>query len=171
MAMFSGLLDGMTFTVKSPDQHVTCELADGRDMTMDVAAGRYRRYTERELERQLSGLLTSFWSAHRQAHLMMLSELAGYTVRGGSQGGDRRARDFVEERGAVRVDGKSASGRIALTATGMRNWSVRIKPDTVRTVDEETFLYDFWTAFTAATNDYHRKVAELKREITRHGFS
>jgi hypothetical protein len=165
VGLFSRLLDGMTFTVKSPDGKVTFELADGRDATMDIAVGAYRRYTEQELEHQLGGLLTSFWSAHRQAHLMMLSELAGYTVRGGSPGDDRRGREFVEERDTVRVEAKSASGRVALTSTGMKRWSARIKPGTVRSLEEEAFLNDFWTAFAAAANDYERKVALLKKEI------
>lgn len=165
MGLFSGLLEGMTFSVKSPDGNITFELADGRDASMEIAVGTYRRYTEKQLEGQLGGLLDSFWTAHRQAHLMMLSELAGYTVRGGSPGGDPRSREFVEERAAVRVEGRSTSGCLVLSSTGTRNWQVGIKAATIRSMDEEAFLNDFWSALTAAINDYKRKVAKLRKEI------
>ncbi|MGH3737244.1 MAG: hypothetical protein ACRDT6_16750 [Micromonosporaceae bacterium] len=163
--MFSQLLDGITFEVKSPDGKISLELEDGLNVTMDIAVGVYRRYPEHTLQQQLSGLIGKFWSAHKQAHLMMLSELAGYQVRDRHIDTDRRTREFLDERAAIRVEGASQSGHIRVTGAGLSAWSVQIKPRTVRELTEGEFLNGFWTAFAAATRDYARKVAVLKKEV------
>lgn len=163
--MFSGLLDGITITAKSPDGKIECELADGRDIIMDFAPGGYRRYTERELEYQLTRLVAAMWTAHQRAHFAVLSEGAGYPVRGEPSDLGLREREYVERRAQITAESRSQSGRIIVSTTGMTRWDVRIKPDTVREVDEETFLHDAWSAFATMMRQYQQQVAVLQDEI------
>ncbi|MGH3717092.1 MAG: hypothetical protein ACRDT4_27065 [Micromonosporaceae bacterium] len=164
--MFSRLLDGITITAKSPDGKIGCELDNGRDVVMDFAPGSYRRYAEPELGHQLAGLVTTMWVAHRRAHLAVLSERVGYPVRGGEHADlDLRGREFAERRARLEADSRSPSGRIVLRTRGMTRWDVKIKPGTVREVNEETFLQDAWGGFVALMGDHRRKIGRLKDEI------
>ncbi|MGH3728102.1 MAG: hypothetical protein ACRDTU_05035 [Micromonosporaceae bacterium] len=145
MGLFSGLLDGITITVKSPDGNLECELGDGRNVVMGFASGTYRRYPEAEL----SSVLTSLWAGHREAHLAMLREESGCYVRGQGSRVDGSSSRFTDARAEVRAEGRSPSGRVLVATTGLSTWQVRIKEDTVRLVDEDAFLNDVWGAFLA----------------------
>lgn len=165
MALFSELLDGITVTVTSPDGNIECDLTDGRNVVVGFAPGSYRRYQEAELARQLGRVLSSLWVAHRRAHLTVLNESSGCAVRGSGSRIDRSSREFTEARETVRAAGRSESGRIVMSSTGLTRWEVRIRPDTVRQVNEEVFLNDLWTGFLAVMSDYRRQLAEVRRQI------
>ncbi|MGH3660821.1 MAG: hypothetical protein ACRDT8_23690 [Micromonosporaceae bacterium] len=163
--MFSDLLDGTTITAKSPDGKIECELADGRDVVMDFAPGSYHEYTEREMEHQLARLVTAMWVGHRRGHLAVLSERLGYPVRGEPTEMGLREREFANRRAQITAEGRSASGRIVLSTTGMTRWDVRIKPGAIREADEDSFLHDLWSAFLAMMREHQRRVAMLQDEI------
>lgn len=165
MGMFSALLNGITISVTSPDGNVECELGDGRDVVMGFAAGSYRRYTETELARQLAGVLTSLWAGHRHAHLAILEESSGCEVRGDGSRIDPKNRAFTEARRTARAKGRSTSGRISVSTTGLTAWQVNIQPGTVREMDEDTFLNDLWSACLAVIADHRRRLTELRRDV------
>jgi len=164
--MFSTLLDGTTLTVRSPDQKIVWELENGRNVQVwfEDGAYTYRGYTDASLGQQLAGLFKAMWEAHRRAHLTVLSDMVGQTVRDNTAG-DGRDQVFLEERAKVQASGASNSRRVQLRATGMTNWEVNIKQGTNRQLDQEKFLFEVWEAFSSLMSDYRSKMARLKRDI------
>lgn len=167
MSMFSPFLDGTTLTVKSPDHKIIWELQDGRDVEMwfEGDALTYRRYTEAELGRQLSGLFASMWAAHRSAERAVLTERRGHPVSADGPANDQRSREFINERTKLRTRATSKSGDIEISAVGMRSWAVQIRSGTLSVFDQEQFLQDLWSAFVAHMTDYRVKVTILKDQF------
>jgi len=163
--MFSNLLEGVSITVKSQDGKITCELSGGNRLAIEFAPGSYRRYSEGDLEHQLSHLLSALWVAHDRENFEALRRATGREFITGKSRLSGRRLEFAEARDRLQSRGVSRSGDIAINVTGAHRWIVKLKPGVVRRLTEEEFLYELWTAFVAADRDRRRNLVLFKREF------
>jgi hypothetical protein len=151
--------------VSSPDGAIEAELTDRTQMTLSFARGFYDRCDESDLERRLGALATLLWTARMRRYWEVLSQDAGERITGEPKPISPRAVAYREARDALVANGRSADSRVSLSVEGMRRWTVRVQPGTVRAIDEYAFAAAAGEAATELIQDQYRKIAALKLEI------
>lgn len=63
--------------------------------------------------------------------------------------------------GALRARGESADGRVQVETRGMREWTVRIQPGTLRTLDEAEFAAAVREAAAGLIVDQREQIRDI----------
>lgn len=157
------------FNGKTPDAimdgTMTAELSNGTDVRLRMAPGWYERCTEHELEQRLGNLARLLWAARTREYWATIAEVTGDHAIGEDKPISPRDLEFAEARDALVAQGGSVDGRIAISVTGLRRWTVRIASGTVRALDERAFAAAVGQAAADLIQDQFRKIAELRHRI------
>jgi hypothetical protein len=151
--------------VSLPDGAIEAELADRTRMTLSFARGWYDRCDEADLERRLVAVATLLWTARMRRYWEVLSQDAGERITGEPKPISPRAVAYCEARDALVAYGRSADGRVSISVEGMRRWSIRVQPGTVRALDEYEFAVSAGEAAAELIEDQYRRIGALKLEI------
>jgi len=73
-----------------------------------------------------------------------------------------RNRAYEQARDEVEASGSSADGRVTVSAVGLRNFTARITPGTIRELTEQEFVSRAREAATAFLADHRAQIRELK---------
>lgn len=152
-------LDGIHIRVRVPGAEIYGELRDRRCVDVTFGPDTYGWSSETYLEQAvatLGRLLTARWTEAYHAALRD-SGLAVTPLPGSRSTDYERARERIEATGA------SADGRVVISAVGLRNFAVRIRPGTVRELPEQDFAERVRDAAAVFLTDHMNQVRELQR--------
>jgi hypothetical protein len=125
----------------------------------------YDYMDERELEHKLGALARLLWAAQSRAYFAAVSDAFGQAVTKEPPAMGQRDQEYDRARAELLAEGGSADGRIRVTVRGMRDWSVEIADDTVRTLTEQAFTQRVREAAAVLLHDQIMKVQMLKARI------
>jgi hypothetical protein len=149
----------------SPDGAISAELRNRSQLTLSFAPGWYDRCDESDLERKLAALASLLWVDRMREYWKVRSDDAGERITGEPKPISPRAVRYRDERDALVARGRSADGRVSVSAEGMRNWTVKVAPGTVRGIDEYEFAAAAGQAAAELIQDQYQKIAALKLKI------
>jgi hypothetical protein len=144
---------------------MTAELRHRSEVTLSFAPGWYDRCVEGDLERRLAGLAALLWVARTREYWATVSDVTGDYATHQDKPISPRDVEFAETRDALVARGSSVDGRVRLCVEGMRRWTVRVAPGTVRALDEHQFASAVGQAAAELIQDQFRKIALLKYAI------
>ncbi len=165
MADLKDRIQAIHVRVSSPDGEISAELRNRSQMTLSFAPGWYDRCTEGDLERKLGALASLLWVARMREYWEVRSKDAGERITGEPKPISPRAVRYCAEREALVARGRSADGRVSVSVEGMRNWTVKVTPGTVRAIDEYEFAASAGQAAAELIRDQYQKIAALKLTI------
>lgn len=170
MGKFAERVGNLRIRADSSDGHITARLSGGSRLDIEFADGAYHRYDENELASQLAELLRTLFADYRTARLDALSqttmEISGLPAEPvDPRQLDRRGREFHRRRAELESRGKSAGDVVRVSRTGRSDWTVRIRPGSLRRHDEQGFKRELASGISAAQSDYRELVGALRVEI------
>ena len=121
----------------------------------------YEQASTTELEQRLSTLAKLLWAARTREYLRIYEDVTGDYSRGDVPLMTVRDQAWQAERDNLEVQGTSSGGHVAVRATGLRGWQVRLSVDCKRQLDERQFAEAVSEAAGAFINDQYMKIAEL----------
>lgn len=158
-------IEALTVRASSPDGAMLGELTNRTRLTLSFDPGWYDQCDESDLERRLGALATRLWAARMRRYWEVLSQDSGERVTGEPRPISPRAVAYRRARDALVAYGESADGRVSVSVEGMRRWTVRVRPGTVRAIDEYGFAAAVGEAAEALIQDQYRRIGALKLEI------
>ncbi|WFE23647.1 hypothetical protein O7621_10445 [Solwaraspora sp. WMMD937] len=165
MGLLADRLDNMHVTAVAPGGAISGELR-GRDcVRVTFAAGRYQWLDERYVEQQLAALGRLLWAGRMKAYWAAVSEALGTPVSGEDPPVGPRDVDYQSARGGIVAEGRSDDGSVQIEVRGMRDWTVRIVPGSLRRFREDEFSVRVQQAATALIRDQFAQVRSLKDSI------
>lgn len=162
MGILADRLDSMRVRVAVPGGDVQALLSGRTSVTLSFADGYYARSTEQDLQHKLAALAQLLWVGRTREYNNALQEaFSNPTLNGPARIG---ARDiaFAEARAQLVATGASDDGRIRLTVQGMRHWTVRVAPGTIRALEEDEFIAGVRAAAARLIQDQLDQMALLK---------
>ena len=151
-------LDGIRVHVRAPGTDIEAELRDRTGITLSFGESVYDFIDESALERVLAGVARLLWTGWQRQYRAAIDE-----TNLNIDVDDMRDSNFFADRAKVEAIGESNDTRIVITAIGMENFSVHIKPGTVREIPEDQFAENAAEAATRLIRDFQVKVDELKK--------
>lgn len=164
MGVLSDRLDRMRVVVTVSSGEITGELRNRTEVRVSFAPGSYRRYHERDLERQFASLARLLWAGRMKEYYAAASEAFGQAVTGEPRALTPRDSAYYTARAEIIARGCSADGRICVTVQGMRLWTVRIADGTIRALSEDAFAACLRDAAADLIRDQLRQIRLLKDE-------
>lgn len=153
-------LDAIQVRVRAPGAAIEAELRHRRQISISLDEGCYAFLREPQLERALAGLARLLYTGWVRQYRAALTDTAIDPVEDP---------DFVAGRAKIETTGRSADGRITITAVGIDDFQVRVAPGTLRELSERQFV----TAVHQATNgflaDQAAKISELRMALAQRG--
>ncbi|MFI5959734.1 hypothetical protein [Cryptosporangium sp. NPDC051539] len=140
MGELADRLDGMTVRVTLPDGSLSAELVGSRAVTVSFPPGEYGRMPEPELARRLAQLARLLVARRTPEYFRIQSEVTGETTTKEPPAIGRRDQEYAAARDDVVAKGLSVDGRIQVSVRGMREWTVWIRPGTLRSLSEDQFV-------------------------------
>ncbi|GII21758.1 hypothetical protein [Planosporangium mesophilum] len=165
MGELADRIHAMQVRASTPDGRVTTALRHRSEVTLAFAPGWYDRCDERDLERRLAALASLLWVARTREYWRTVSDVTGDDATHEEKPVSPRDVKFAEAREALVARGSSADGRVCLSVEGMRRWTVRVAPGTVRALDEHEFGSAVGQAAAELIEDQFSKIARLKYKI------
>lgn len=159
MTSLGNRLDAIHLKVRVSGTDIEAELRNRTDVTISFGDGGYQWLAERDLEHHMASLARLLYTAWVRAYRGALSDASRSAMDGPP---DQRERDVLAARAQLREHGASSDGRITISATDMRDITVRIVPGTLRALSEAEFVADTREAVAALLADRRAKVRELK---------
>ncbi|MBN9745993.1 hypothetical protein DMP23_33760 [Amycolatopsis sp. A1MSW2902] len=151
-------LDGIQVRVRAPGAEIEAELRRRTDITVSFGESVYDFIDESALETALASLARLLWAGWQRQYRAAIDE-TGLNI----DVDDLRDSHFFTDRANVEAVGASAGERVAISAVGMENFSVAIKPGTVREIPEDQFSVDVSVAAAKLIQDFQDQVDELKK--------
>lgn len=151
-------LDGIRVRVRAPGTEIDAELRNRTGITVSFGESVYDFIDESALERALAGLARLLWAGWQRQYRAAIDE-----TNLNIEVDDLRDSNFFADRAKVEAIGKSNDARITITATGMENFTVHIKPGTVREISEDQFAENASEAAAKLIQDFQVKVDDLKK--------
>jgi hypothetical protein len=164
VGVLSDRLDRMRVVVTVSSGEITGELRNRTDVRVWFAAGSYRRYHERDLERQLASLAKLLWAGRMKEYYAAASEAFGRAATGEPWALTPRDNRYYAARAEIVARGSSTDGRVRVAVQGMRLWTVRIADGTIRALSEEAFAACLRDAAADLIRDQLRQIQLLKDE-------
>ncbi|HIV59008.1 MAG TPA: hypothetical protein H9902_13735 [Candidatus Stackebrandtia faecavium] len=164
MGALAEKLDNMVAAANSPDQKISAKVSQRSKITLKFSPGSYETYSQGSLEHQLARLAELTWikwqrgyeeALHSRNMRVMKPELAK----------DEATRKFLENRLDIESFGESDDGFVRVKTRGLRQWKVKIKPDILPELDEETFSRSCMKAVATVIADYNQKNEAYKKEL------
>lgn len=154
-------LDRVRIETTSPDGQITGTLRPPAGMTIAFSYDRYRHYTERELEQQLTALVELLWSDYRDAR-------QAAAAKAGDEPEDAESRRYHDERDETDFEGMSNGHNVYISGTGLLTWHVVIRDGSLTTLDESAFTTEFASAYSAVMRDCRAKLNRLRDKHSLH---
>jgi hypothetical protein len=148
-------LDGIHIRVRVPGTEIEAELRDRTNVTIHFGRSVYEWLNEPHLEHYLATLARLLYTEWVRQYRAALS---GSAV----EVDVARHQEFFAAREQLTASGRSADGRVTISATGMQDFHVRIAPGTVRELGEREFVASTTGAVAAFLADQRAKIGELK---------
>ena len=158
MADLAEKLDGIRVHVRAPGTEIEAELRQRTGITLSFGESVYDFIDESALERVLASTARLLWAGWQRQYRAAIDETdLNIDVD------DLRDSNFFSDRSKLEAIGESNDNRIMITAIGMENFSVHIKPGTLREVSEDQFAASASEAATKLIRDFQLKVDDLKK--------
>lgn len=149
-------LDAIRVRVRAPGAAIEAELRHPRQISIHLDEGAYPFMREPQLEQALAGL----------ARLLYAGWVRQYrTALAGSAISPIENPEFVAGRAKIEPTGRSADGRITITAVGMQDFQVRVTPGTLRELSERQFTAALQQAATGFVTDQAAKISTLRAAL------
>jgi hypothetical protein len=151
-------IDAIRLDVAVPGTEIRAQLRDRDQVTLSFGRGRYDYMRERDLEHHLATLARLLYTGWIRAYRATISEtmLDSFDPESQTDQEYAAARDRLTSRGA------SGDGRITMTASGMREVTVKVAAGTIDELDENEFSDATREAVAALIADHLAQVEELK---------
>jgi hypothetical protein len=151
-------LDGIRVHVRAPGTEIEAELRQRTDISLSFGESVYEFIDESALERALAGIARLLWAGWQRQYR---AAIEGTDLN--IDADDLRDSNFFADRAKVEAVGESSDKRITISAVGMENFSVHVKPGSVREISEGQFSANTAEAATKVIQDFQVKVDELKK--------
>ncbi|MYW91154.1 hypothetical protein G3I59_11185 [Amycolatopsis rubida] len=151
-------LDDIRVRVRAPGSDIEAELRRRTDITLSFGESVYEFIDEPALERVLAGIARLLWAGWQRQYRAAIDE-TDLNI----DADDARDSNFFADRAQVEAIGGSADERITISAAGMADFSVRVKPGTVREIPEDQFSASVSEAAAKLIQDFQLKVDDLKK--------
>jgi hypothetical protein len=165
MGELADLLDRMTITVRSPDQHLTAHLdGQGHLVELEVDERAFRRYAADSLTRQLNQLGRLAYVAYRQEHRRLTEgvfDRPSYDAMVDEVGPELRE----YRRQLAEVVSRGASGEVQVSARGLADWEVHLPPGVGQRMTAEQFRGQVLAALAEVLADHEAQAAEVRRWV------
>lgn len=158
MADLAEKLDGIRVHVRAPGTEIEAELRQRTGITLSFGESVYGFINESALERVLASTARLLWAGWQRQYRAAIDE-TGLNI----DIDDLRDSNFFADRAKVEAIGESNDNRIMITAIGMENFSVHIKPGTVREISEDQFAASASEVAMKLIWDFQFKVDDLKK--------
>lgn len=159
MGVLADQLAGIRVAARVPGTEIHGEVRGGRgDVGVSFGQDTYQWLKESHLEHHLATLarlLTAGWT--REYRTVLSDSLLCV-----DPSAEVRNQDYERARDAIAATGSSADGRIVVSAVGLRDFTVRVRPGTVRELREQEFTARVREAADAFRTDYLDQIRELK---------
>ncbi|MFI6044710.1 hypothetical protein ACIA8C_23990 [Nocardia sp. NPDC051321] len=151
-------LDNIRIRVRAPGTEVEAEFTRRTDFALFFEEGAYAFVDEAILERTLTSIAKLLWVQWQRQYRRAIedTDLIIDAV-------DSADINFFAERDEIEAVGVSSDHRITISTTGLRDFSVHIKPGTVRELTERRFSISAAAAAKRLLQDYQEKVEEVKQ--------
>jgi hypothetical protein len=150
-------LDNIRVQVRAPGGGIEAELRDRTNISLSFEESVYEFISETALENSLSSIARLLWTGWQRQYRAAIDE-TGLNI----DADDQHDLNFFAERDGIQATGRSSDERVTISAVGMENFSVQIKPGTVREISEDQFTADAMEAATKLIREFQEKVDELK---------
>jgi hypothetical protein len=137
---------------------IEAELRQRTDISLSFGESVYEFVDESALERALAGIARLLWVGWQRQYRAAIEE-TDLNI----DADDLRDSNFFADRAKVEAIGESGDERIRISALGMENFSVHVKPGTVREISDDQFSASASEAATKLVQDFQVKVDELKK--------
>jgi len=140
MGGFADRMARLQITVAAPAGDIGAELNADNEVAIFFTRGSYGRYDEDRLERQLAQMARLLWVEWKRAvEEATRAEEVGYTMRLDPPPRTERDAAFRSGRDAYTASGECDDGSVRVSARGMTEWSVRLRPGTLASTSETEF--------------------------------
>jgi hypothetical protein len=163
MGAMADRINGIHVHASAPGGGVHGELRGYAEVEIYFSSGFYGQTSERELERRLEGLARLLWTTRARAYRDVMTEFTAFPDDPEPES-DEDVR-FYEERDQLLAVGRSDDDRIVVSVRGMQQWRVRLADDTLRALDERSFISCLRTAATRMINDQAQQMIQLKGRV------
>jgi hypothetical protein len=160
MGALADRLDAIRVRVRVPGTGIEAELRDRRDVEVSFGEGGYAWLHEADLEHHLATLARLLHAGWARQHRAALAA-AGLDV---DPPEPLRNREFEAARDAAAVSGRSADGRVTISAVGLRGFTVRVVRGTQHALPEAEFLARVREATAAFFADLAARTRELRSQ-------
>ena len=148
--------------VVSPDGQITARVAQGMVRSVRFAPNTYERYSDGSLEAQLVQLAKLAWVSRERARkdAVMATKADGdreFRTRKPTSSAERR---LIEQRDREQITVHSS--HMTIIVKGGTKWAIRIKPGTVKSIPEETFLRELAALVKAAMKRWTTAMNSLR---------
>lgn len=151
-------LDNIRVRVRAPGTEIEAELSRRTNIELFFEDSAYAAADEPMLEQELASIAKLLWVGWQQQYRRAI-EYTNLIV----DAVNSTDLDFFADRDKTEAAGTSSDHRITISTIGMRNFSVHIKPGTIREITQSQFGRSAAEAATLLIQDYQAKVQELKQ--------
>jgi hypothetical protein len=162
MGELADRLGALRVSASAPGGGIHADLRGYSDVDMYFSSGFYEQTSERELEHRLESLARLLWAAQVRAQSEVRSRLGAHPPDDPATVQDQI---FAEERERLVAVGRSDDGRITVSVQGMRQWRIQLADDTVRSLDERSFLAAVRVVASRLVADQARQMIQLKGRV------
>lgn len=163
MGALADRLDGIRVRVCVPGTEIRAELSERTRIDVSFGEGTYEWLHEGDLQHHLATLarlLVTGWMRDYRAALTANDLLPAPPE-------ELRNRDYERARDELVASGASGDGRVTVSAIGLRDFTVRIVPGTLRELTEDRFRSCVGEAATAFLADHMNRIHLLKFRLLR----
>lgn len=161
MGIAADRLDDVRVEASSPDGQIAGILRPPAELSIAFSYNRYHRYTEADLERQLSRLVYQLWTDYRAARPSAVAEATGRpAIEDKAQ--DPDSRRYRAERDKATYEGMSKARNVFVRSTGLRKWRFVLREGTLAAMGEAAFTADVASAYYVLMRDFRQKQYRLR---------
>jgi hypothetical protein len=149
---------------KLPGGELSAELRGDGGLLLEWAPGYYYRADDREVAAKLESL-ARLLSAARMRRAAAFIRAEGGEIITGEHSSDPLDKEYFRRLTELLAEGFGCGRRIHLRTLGMRDWTVRIEPGTVQSLQEYQFTSGVAEAARCLWRDQLNQVGRLKEEV------
>lgn len=165
MSLLASSIAGLEAVAGTPDEQVFAEVRGKTTIAVSFAPGYYARTDEPTLEWQFARLGKLLFVQRMRAYYVIRSVDFDEPVTRESSPQGPRDEEFVQRRSELVAIGTSGDGRVEVSVVGMREWAIRIAPDTCTALSEDGFCRAMGEAGTAMMVGQFAQIRALKHEV------
>lgn len=169
MGSIRDYLDRMVIATTSPDRQIHARVFDYTQVEVSFVPGTFDSYDEERLSHQLSRLGLTTWVAYRRGRTEAYKRsqnLSSDEVKAAQSrpSHDPRNARYEEELNKIEGEGVSTNQAVRIRTVGMMQWTVDVRPGSLRQFGEQAMLAEIHSAFQALLSDREVKIIILKSD-------